>query len=75
MLPLTTSAFWRPIAITITGGLFVATALTLSVVPALYALWFGAATVEPGQGEATKGNAGDIEGSGAPPLAAELAAE
>jgi hypothetical protein len=27
-------------AITIMGGLFVATALTLLVVPALYALWF-----------------------------------
>jgi multidrug efflux pump len=28
-------------AITIMGGLFVATVLTLLVVPALYALWFG----------------------------------
>ena len=40
MVPLSTSAFWGPMAITIMGGLFVATILTLLVVPALYALWF-----------------------------------
>ena len=41
MIPLARSIFWGPMAITIMGGLFVATALTLVVVPALYALWFG----------------------------------
>jgi multidrug efflux pump subunit AcrB len=40
MIPLARSAFWGPMAITIMGGLLVATALTLLVVPALYALWF-----------------------------------
>jgi multidrug efflux pump len=40
MIPLAGSLFWGPMAITIMGGLFVATALTLLVVPALYALWF-----------------------------------
>jgi multidrug efflux pump len=40
MVPLARSMFWGPMAITIMGGLFVATALTLLVVPALYALWF-----------------------------------
>src|SRR3989441_2100254 len=40
MIPLARSLFWGPMAITIMGGLFVATALTLLVVPALYALWF-----------------------------------
>ena len=40
MVPLSTSVFWGPMAITIMGGLFVATVLTLLVVPALYALWF-----------------------------------
>jgi multidrug efflux pump subunit AcrB len=40
MIPLAGSIFWGPMAITIMGGLFVATALTLLVVPALYALWF-----------------------------------
>jgi hypothetical protein len=34
-------------AIAITGGLFVATALTLIVVPALYALWFRVKKEEP----------------------------
>jgi multidrug efflux pump subunit AcrB len=40
MIPLSRSVFWGPMAITIMGGLFVATILTLLVVPALYALWF-----------------------------------
>ena len=40
MIPLAGSIFWGPMAITIMGGLFVATVLTLVVVPALYALWF-----------------------------------
>jgi len=40
MIPLGRSLFWGPMAITIMGGLFVATVLTLLVVPALYALWF-----------------------------------
>src|SRR5262249_6234580 len=47
MVPLTTSIFWGPMAITIAGGLFVATVLTLVVVPALYALWFGVQKDEP----------------------------
>ena len=40
MIPLSSSAFWGPMAITIMGGLFVATFLTLLFLPALYALWF-----------------------------------
>jgi multidrug efflux pump len=40
MIPLAGSVFWGPMAITIMGGLLVATALTLLVVPALYAMWF-----------------------------------
>jgi multidrug efflux pump len=40
MIPLARSVFWGPMAITIMGGLFVATILTLLVLPALYALWF-----------------------------------
>ncbi len=40
MVPLASNVFWGPMAITIMGGLFVATVLTLLVVPALYALWF-----------------------------------
>ena len=40
MIPLSRSAFWGPMAITIMGGLFVATFLTLLYLPGLYALWF-----------------------------------
>ena len=40
MIPLSRSAFWGPMAVTIMGGLFVATFLTLMFLPALYALWF-----------------------------------
>src|SRR5947199_3422538 len=47
MIPLARSIFCGPIAITIMGGLLVATALTLLVVPALSALWFGARRDEP----------------------------
>lgn len=40
MIPLSSSVFWGPMAISIMGGLVVATALTLVFVPALYAAWF-----------------------------------
>src|SRR5499427_774649 len=40
MIPLSRSAFWGPMAITIMGGLFVATLLTLLFLPSLYALWY-----------------------------------
>jgi multidrug efflux pump len=40
MVPLSRSAFWGPMAVTIMGGLFVATFLTLLFLPGLYALWF-----------------------------------
>ncbi len=40
MIPLTRSVFWGPMAISIMGGLVMATALTLVFVPALYATWF-----------------------------------
>ncbi|HUP29821.1 MAG TPA: efflux RND transporter permease subunit [Usitatibacter sp.] len=40
MIPLARSAFYGPMAVAIMGGLFVATALTLLFLPALYAAWF-----------------------------------
>lgn len=40
MIPLTLSDMWGPMAISIMGGLTVATVLTLFFVPALYAAWF-----------------------------------
>ncbi|MBI1171050.1 AcrB/AcrD/AcrF family protein [bacterium] len=41
MIPLARSVFWGPMALSIMGGLIVATLLTLFFLPALYAAWFG----------------------------------
>jgi multidrug efflux pump len=51
MIPLSRSAFWGPMAITIMGGLFVATFLTLLYLPGLYALWFRKSLEQSGAGE------------------------
>jgi len=40
MIPLTRSAFYGPMAVSIMGGLLVATVITLVFLPALYAAWF-----------------------------------
>ena len=53
MIPLSRSAFWGPMAITIMGGLFVATFLTLLYLPGLYALWFRKSLDESGAGDQT----------------------
>jgi len=50
MIPLSRSAFWGPMAITIMGGLFVATFLTLLFLPSLYALWYRKRLGEQGGG-------------------------
>jgi multidrug efflux pump len=42
MVPLSTSTFWGPMAMSIMGGLVIATLLTLLFLPALYAAWFKA---------------------------------
>lgn len=42
MLPLMSNVFWGPMAVAIAGGLFVATILTLLVLPAMYAAWYKA---------------------------------
>jgi multidrug efflux pump subunit AcrB len=54
MIPLSRSAFWAPMAITIMGGLFVATFLTLLYLPGLYALWFRNSLDERGQPDAAE---------------------
>jgi multidrug efflux pump subunit AcrB len=60
MIPLSRSVFWGPMAITIMGGLLVATILTLLVVPALYALWFRVSKDEPARaGRSTHSDAAD----------------
>ncbi len=40
LIPIAPTVFWGPIAFAIMGGLFVATMLTLIVLPALYVAWF-----------------------------------
>jgi multidrug efflux pump subunit AcrB len=40
MIPLSRSAFWGPMALTIMGGLSLATFMTLFLLPSIYALWF-----------------------------------
>ncbi len=40
MIPLTQQVFWGPMAVSIMGGLVVATLLTCLFLPALYAAWF-----------------------------------
>lgn len=40
MVPLMPSTFWGPLAVAIASGLFVATILTLLVLPTMYAAWF-----------------------------------
>ena len=40
LIPLTRSVFYAPSAIALMGGLFVATLLTMTFLPALYAAWF-----------------------------------
>lgn len=62
MIPLAESIFWGPMAITIMGGLFVATILTLLVVPALYALWFRVRRDETAADVAAVANESDPEG-------------
>ena len=43
-LPLTLSTFWGPLAMVLIGGTIVGTVLTVLVLPALYALFFGLAS-------------------------------
>jgi multidrug efflux pump subunit AcrB len=70
MVPLAGSTFWGPMAVTIMGGLFVATILTLLVVPALYALWF---RVRPEEDAAMASTEAE-EANGRPVAACRIAA-
>ncbi len=51
MVPLARSLFWGPMAITIGGGLFAATLLTILFLPALYAVWFRVRKPKPDEVE------------------------
>lgn len=74
MIPLSRSAFWGPMAITIMGGLFVATFLTLLFLPSLYALWYRKRLGERGgETRVLAAASGELKSQAAAPLA--LAAE
>jgi multidrug efflux pump subunit AcrB len=60
MIPLSRSVFWGPMAITMMGGLLVATILTLLFLPALYAAWF---RIRRSDAEATLPQAREAAGS------------
>jgi multidrug efflux pump subunit AcrB len=62
MIPLSRSAFWGPMAITIMGGLFVATFLTLLFLPGLYALWYRKRLDERGPAGAMDGAFDEFHG-------------
>ena len=66
MIPLSRSAFWGPMAVTIMGGLFVATFLTLLYLPGLYALWFRKSLDERGAppDAVASGRSGVVAGPG-----------
>jgi len=49
MIPLSRSAFYGSMAISIMGGLIVGTVLTLVFLPALYAAWFRVKPDEAGK--------------------------
>jgi multidrug efflux pump len=66
MIPLARNIFWGPMAITIMGGLFVATVLTLLVVPALYALWFRVREHEESPAVPAAGESDTLRGGLAP---------
>ncbi|MBP6280338.1 MAG: efflux RND transporter permease subunit, partial [Rhodocyclaceae bacterium] len=40
MVPLVSQVFWGPMAVSVMGGLLVATLLTCLFLPALYAAWY-----------------------------------
>jgi multidrug efflux pump len=54
MIPLARSVFWGPMALSIMGGLIVATVLTLFFLPALYAAWFRVGRTTPAQAAAAQ---------------------
>lgn len=54
MIPLARSVFWGPMAMSIMGGLIVATVLTLFFLPALYAAWFRVRADSPARDDAHK---------------------
>lgn len=55
MIPLSRDVLWGPMAVAIMGGLVVATALTLLMVPALYVTWYRIRPPSAGEGQRVSG--------------------
>ncbi|MFA9411775.1 MAG: efflux RND transporter permease subunit [Deltaproteobacteria bacterium] len=70
MIPLFTDAFYVAMAVTIVGGLLVATVLTMIVVPTFYAIFFRAKKDDTGGSAPTTSVSGEGGVSTAPPAAA-----
>jgi multidrug efflux pump subunit AcrB len=70
MIPLFTDAFYVAMAVTIVGGLLVATVLTMIVVPTFYAIFFKAKKDDTGGNAPTTSVSGEGGVSTVPPAAA-----
>ncbi|MBW9117108.1 efflux RND transporter permease subunit [Rhizobium cauense] len=72
LIPISRGVFWGPLAYAMMGGILVATVLTILVLPAAYALFFGkepkTSRTEEG---AANGNAPEAESTHPPAMAAE----
>lgn len=73
LIPISWGLFWGPLAYAMMGGILVATVLTILVLPAGYALFFGREPkAKEGEGENSSANQGDLfEGRRDMPMAAE----
>ena len=72
LIPISRGVFWGPLAYAMMGGIIVATVLTILVLPAGYALFFGKekAGKDKDAGAKTSGNSNDVA-PGATAIAAE----
>ncbi|AYD02397.1 efflux RND transporter permease subunit [Neorhizobium sp. NCHU2750] len=73
LIPISRGLFWGPMAYAMMGGILVATVLTLLVLPAAYALFFGREPkTKDNEGNTTPGKQGDLfDGQRDLPMAAE----
>ncbi|OWV83436.1 multidrug transporter AcrB [Rhizobium sp. R72] len=72
LIPISRGVFWGPLAYAMMGGILVATVLTILVLPAAYALFFGKEPKTSGaQVDVANGNAPEAETAHPPAMAAE----
>ncbi len=72
LIPISRGVFWGPLAYAMMGGILVATVLTILVLPAAYALFFGREpkAAKPDAGHPANENEG-LDSQSTAPLAAE----